>query len=629
LSEINEQLVATLPAEPMRTHRLLSMAALIVLWGSLWLVYRPALHAPMIWDDQASIEVNSSIVKLQPLIGNLQNPGPLNPVPGGPTAGRPLVNLTLAINYHFGKFDPLGYHVLNLIVHMLSALVLWRAATRLLRLEHFQGRFDSAAEWLGFAAALIWALHPLSSEAVQYITQRTELLVGLCYLATIYFSLRWWSSHGIVWLILASAACCCGMACKEVMATAPLMALLLDRTLLSGSFATAMRRSWKLYVGLALGWVVLFALNHNSPRTNTAGFSIPDLPPAAWWMTQCKVLWIYLKLSVWPWPLLIHYDVPMLSFSSAWPWILASGAVVVVTLILLWRGNAIGMAGAWVLGILSPTSIVPLLYEVAQERRMYLPTAAIVLLLVAGGYWMLRKLDISHAAFVIAAMTFATSITFAAVNRHRLNFYLDPVALWRQAVDLQPSDYLAHDNLGYELSKLHHTDEAIAQYQRTLQLNPKITQAYNGLGLAFASMGQNDLAIVDFQKAHEMDPYDPDVQNNLGNILFQVGRFQEAIAQFQQVMANHPAYVEAHNNLGAALAKLGRNREAARQYLIALQLKPDYTRAYMNLTVAYMELQQPKLAVAAASKALELAQAQNDTKTAEQIQAWLSHNPGQ
>ncbi len=123
----------------------LLLAALALLIGAVWMVYGRAVDSPFLFDDRISVLGNPSIVRLWPLIGDAEQRGPLNPPRSLPTSGRPLVNFSLALNYHFGQLDPVGYHVFNLIVHVLSALLLMAIVRRTLRLDYFQGRFDRAS----------------------------------------------------------------------------------------------------------------------------------------------------------------------------------------------------------------------------------------------------------------------------------------------------------------------------------------------------------------------------------------------------------------------------------------------------------------------------------------------------
>ena len=207
---------------------------MLVLGVAVFVVYYPAVHGPFIFDDFDTIVDNPSIRQLWPLVGSGENSGPLNPPETSPAHGRPFVNLALAVNYAFGGHDPYGYRVVHMFVHLLSAMLLWVIVARTLRLDYFEGRFDRFAEPLSFAAALVWALHPLNTESVVYVTQRTELMMGMFYLVTLYCSMRYWATERSGWrttyVVLATLACVSGMLCKEMMASAPAMVLLYERT---------------------------------------------------------------------------------------------------------------------------------------------------------------------------------------------------------------------------------------------------------------------------------------------------------------------------------------------------------------------------------------------------------------
>ncbi len=568
---------------------------MVFLAGMVWLIYGRTTSSPFIFDDYFSILTNSSIVRLWPLIGDSEQPGPLNPPAQMPAAGRPLVNLSLALNYNFGQLDPTGYHIFNLIVHMLSALLLMAIVRRSLRLEYFGGRFDHVSGPLAFLVALLWAVHPLQTESVIYITQRTELMVGCFYLATLYGSLRYWAAPTpagrTVWLTLATLTCLAGMASKEAMVTAPVVVLLFERTFLAGSFRQALRRSWSLYVGLCLGWALLLALNYGGPRSGSAGFHLP-LPAYAWWLTQTKVLLMYLKLVVWPWPLSIHYEMPYLtSPAAAWPWLLPVALLTIATVILFWQRKAIGFVGTCVLVILSPTLVVPIITEVAAERRMYLPLAALSALVVVGCYWLseqMRKRLVGATGrwpvgFVAAASILV--VAFTLVSIHRLAAYHDGLTLWQDAVANEPDDPIIHNNLGLQLANAGRLPDAIKEYEISLKLKPDYASAYYNMGIALANDGRSQEAVASFEEALRLKP-DPLIHNNLGLALYGAGRIQQAVEHYQKALRLKPDYPEAHNNLGVALVNDGQTQEGIKRFERALRLKPDYAEAHVNLGLA-------------------------------------------
>ena len=205
-----------MPATARRTRGLavlLIAAALIVYGNSLW--------GTFIFDDQNSILGNPQVRRVWPLWNAFTAPA------NTPVAGRPVVALSLAINYALGGLDGRGYHAWNVGVHMLCALVLFGIIRRTLGRSPLRERFGVASDGIAAASALIWLVHPLQTEVVNYVTQRTESTMALFYLFTLYAAIRaldaerpaWW--HGVSVL-----SCAMGMASKEVMVTAPLMVVL-------------------------------------------------------------------------------------------------------------------------------------------------------------------------------------------------------------------------------------------------------------------------------------------------------------------------------------------------------------------------------------------------------------------
>ncbi|MES1167228.1 MAG: hypothetical protein ABUL68_04430, partial [Pseudomonadota bacterium] len=216
--------------------------------------YFNSFSVPFIFDDAASIAQNSTIRHLSQLGNVLSGP------PWGALTvnGRPLLNLTLALNYALGGLAVGGYHGVNLAIHILAGLTLFGIVRRTLQQARLAGRFGEAALPLALCVALIWTLHPLQTEAVTYVVQRAESQMGLLYLLTLYAFIRGAASaRPEKWYALSVLCCALGMMAKEVMVSAPLMVLLYDRTFVAGSFGRAWRERWRWYGGLAATWLVL------------------------------------------------------------------------------------------------------------------------------------------------------------------------------------------------------------------------------------------------------------------------------------------------------------------------------------------------------------------------------------
>lgn len=533
--------------------------ALVVLAVATWAIYGRALAAPFIFDDQYSLLQNRSITSLWPLIGDGDGRGPLNPPRESPTAARPLANLTFALNYHFVRLDPRGYRVVNLLIHLVNGMLLWAIVRRTLRLPRFGGTFDRSAGWMALAAALLWTVHPLVTETVVYITQRTELLVACFYLLTLYSSLRYWSADSIqtrrIWLALTCIACLAGATSKEVFATAPLVVLLFEWTFLGGTPREIARRSWPLYVTLATSWLVLAAMQLNSPRSESAGFSL-GVSLVDWWTTQAEIFLMYLKLAVWPSPLVIHYEWPGLeTLSSGWPAVLVVAFLGAATLALVWQRRASGYLAACVFAVLAPTHLIPIITEIAAERRMYLPLAALVTLALVGGYYLATRIASKESARKLSLFAFAALVlAYGAVSFQRVGDYQDDVLLWRQVVGLQPHNHVAHTNLAGALAARRESAAAIAQYREALRLKPEFTEGRYSFGMALAATGQLDEAIAELRRVVEEMPEAYRIRNNLGVVLFSAGRLPEAIAEFEKTLELQPDFTEARDNLNRARA---------------------------------------------------------------------------
>ena len=210
------------------------------------LAYRNSFSGPFIFDDLA-ISQNPTIRELWPIWKPLCPPNH-----GEPVTGRPLLNLSFAVNYAVSGLNVRGYHVANLAIHVLAALLLFGILRRTFLLRSLGNSQIPTPIYFALAIALLWAVHPLQTESVTYIVQRAESLVGLFYLLTLYCFIRgatW--GRGRYWYAAAVLACLLGMASKEVMVSAPLIVLLYDRAFLAGSLREAWRRRYGFYLALA------------------------------------------------------------------------------------------------------------------------------------------------------------------------------------------------------------------------------------------------------------------------------------------------------------------------------------------------------------------------------------------
>jgi Flp pilus assembly protein TadD len=589
---------------------------LIVLAGAL--TYANSLSGPMLFDDQSAILDNPQIRHLWPITAALAPPR------ASVLANRPIVNVSFAINYAIGGLSVRGYHIGNISLHILSALVLFGIIRITLTTPRLRDRFATASDGIALASALIWMVHPLHTESIDYVTQRTELMMGLFYLLTLYCSIRAaGSSARDRWYAAAIVSCLFGMACKESMVTAPLVVVLYDRVFLFDSAREAWRSRKILYAGLALGWLEFAALV--PPRAGTVGFSA-GVSVWTYLLNQAQMITRYLELTLWPQALVLDYGPARpLVLMNVLPQAFLVVALVTLTAIALVARPMAGFLGAWFFITLAPSSsFVPIVTEVGAERRMYLPLAGVVVLAVIGGYLALEKVAdrvVSRARVLgaLAALSLViVSLGWATMLRNR--DYGSSVSLLQTSVDRWPHGR-AHFNLAAVLKEQGNADKAIAHlragviddpqaqyvlgselYDRgqfdeaikelrgfidRISRNPASTYesvvARNLLALSLAQQGKLPLAVDEFRIALQMDPANAGLHGNLAFILLQQNDFEGARQHYEVYLTGQAGNAFVLTNLGIALQALGRVDEAKDRFRQALAIDPNYVEARTGL----------------------------------------------
>jgi tetratricopeptide (TPR) repeat protein len=590
--------------------------AIVLLIGGGTAVYLNSLTAPFVFDDLSAIVSNGSIRTLWPPWTAL------SPPTGGSLTveGRPVLNLSLALNYALGGLDVRGYHTVNIAIHVLAALALFGVVRQTFLTPRLAPRLGPAATLLACAVALIWEAHPLQTESVTYVVQRAESLMGLFYLLTMYAFVRYAAAQPgnqrharCVWLPIAVTACWLGMATKEVMASAPVMVLLYDRTFIAGSF----RRIWerrRLPYGLLGGsWILLTSLiaSGGGNRSGIFGFGLG----ASWWeywLTQCIAIVHYLRLAIWPHPLVFEYGV----FSVADPMrVVLPGllllAFVTGTVMGLRRNAVLGFLGFWFFALLAPTSIVPSTTQMIVEHRMYLSLAAVVSLLVGSSYIALERLNRTSVGstserpgrlFVAAWM--AIAIAFGGLTLRRNEDYKSAIDLWRDTVAKRPENFLAHHLLGTALEEAGEFDAGVAHYREALQLEPRFFRSHASLGALFLRTGRRNEADQHFLAALKLQPDNPELHEYRGILLTQDKRFHEAIVHLEKALTLEPEREVTRYNLAHALASAGRHAEAVFQYRKVVHARPDFVEGHYNLANALVAIGEQTDALASYETAL-------------------------
>ena len=576
------------------------------------LAYAGSLSGPFILDDLVSIVDNQQVREWWDLDTVLFPRREL------PTAGRPLVNFSFAINYALGGLDPRGYHVANLALHLLCGLLVFAIVRRTLQLPSLKEQFvfrlkpEATGLNLGFAAALLWTLHPLNTEAVNYVTQRTELMMAFFYLLTLYASIRAVATSSRTWPSIAVVSCFAGMACKESMVTAPLVVMLYDAVFVFASPRKALSERWRFYAALCMSWILLAALVWPGPRVRSAGFST-GLSPWTYLLNQTVMISRYLELALWPRALVVNYGWPVpLTLRDVWPYALFVAGLLTLTAGALARRPKWGFLGAWFFMTLAPSSsIIPIATEVGAERRMYLPLVAIVVLAVVSVSFV-KRLGTPAGAVTLAVVAALFSMGIVARNRE----YASPVLLARVTVERYPTSS-AHHMLGVALLVAGDRDAAMRELRQAI---PGAPRAHYTLGVELLKEGRASEAIDQLQAFVREEPNLVDAisaRQLLGRTLAQQQRWPEAIAQERQVLTMNPSEgqrLDTHALLAEALFGAEKFQEAIAHCLEYLRVRPHDGRVLTRLGISLIATGRLEEAIAAFRRAADAAPTDADAQ---------------
>lgn len=569
------------------------------------LVYSNSFAGPFQYDDAHDIRDNLSIRRLWPLRDIFF-------VPGQGFMSRPIANLSFALNYATGGFDTFHFHLTNLAIHVGAALAFLGVLRRTLVLPVFRGTFGAAIPTLSLVTAAAWALHPLLTESVSYITQRYESLMGLFVMLTFYAVVRMaGSSTPNRWALLGSISCLFALGSKEVAVSVPILVLLFDRIFLADSFREAWRKRWVLYLGLLVAWACFFYVQTHTAGRVFAGFGLTT----PWWryaLNQPPVILHYLRLAVWPYPLNFDYYWPVATtVRELAPGLAIIGGLLGLTLWSLVKRPMLGFLSLSFFFILAPTSSVMPILDLAVEHRMYLPLAPLIVLLVMTAHHAvtagpLRDLSPRIKQFCLLILVAGILSAFGTLTYLRNEDYKNPIDLWRDAAEKSPKNPRAHHNHAFALAEAGYIELATKAYRRALELAPEAPLFHTNFGVFLGKIKKHEESLEHLRLAVKLEPGNYKNYLNLGIGHWQKGSLDNAITCFLGALEVDPNAAKAYSLLGMAKmdkSQLDDSRKALAKAIELDSLNPSY-RYQFGLVM--LKLNDSKRADAAFKDAIRL-----------------------
>ena len=524
----------------------------IFLLAAVIVVYLPALSGGFLWDDDSYVTGSRTI-------GTAEGFRAIWLEPGATTQYYPLVHTFFWVEEKLWGFRPFGYHLVNVLLHGLGALMLGFVLKRL------------ALPGAWFAAAL-FALHPVHVESVAWITERKNVLSGLFYFSAMLAWLRWSAGAGRRWYAVALLLFIFALFSKTVTATLPAALLLL----VWWKRGEVRRREFVSLLpfflcGIALGagtiWIERSVLGAQGVEWS--------LSPAGRLLLAGRALFFYAGKLAWPSNLTFIYPRWEINPSSVTAAVFPAAAIAIFGLLYGVRrkiGRGPLTAALFFAGTLVPAlgfiDVYPFRYSFVADHFQYLASAGPLALFAAILY---RRAP----ARLRLSLSLPVLLLLALLTWRQCGVYHDLETLWRDTIAKNDTCWMAHNNLGRLLASEMRTGEAIEQYEAALRIRPGYDKALNNLGLAFESEGRGDEAIARYREAIGSNPASASARSNLGLALLGTGRTEEAIEHLAAALKTRPRAPELHTNLAIALARAGRIAEAERGFREAVRLAPN------------------------------------------------------
>ena len=581
--------------------------ALVAIFVIVLAIYSNTFHASWQFDDEINILKNEPLNLNELSCQNLKKTF-FASLDGTKTIYRPIACLSFALNYFFGKDNVFGYHVVNLIIHVLAAFFLFFFLYETLNLPLLKARYGPNSYSIALLATVLWAINPVQIQAVTYIVQRMASMAGMFYIISMYFYLRGRTSEHralqSLYFSLCFFAAVLAFGSKENAAMLPISIFLFDLVLIQGLTKENIKRNSivllvliliPLILALVLNGPSIFSIKHLLSGYEKRAFTLMERL-----LTEPRIILLYISLLLYPMPdrLCINHDIAISHNLIDPPTTIVSILIILGILCL-----SILKSRKWpfisyciiffFINHLIESSVIPL--ELVFEHRNYIPSmlffaaVAILLLRALQLFSNKRSMQTIISIFIILVLVGQGHSTFV-----RNVIWKTEESLWMDAVDKNPKLPRPYHNLAKYYGDMGNREKEMTLYHKALTLTrgpncPSHHMTHYNLALEYISLDQKEKALEHLRKAIELAPWFSSAYNNLGVLMMKQGKYDEAFDNFIGALSQDENSAIAHNNLAFILLKRGRLDEALSESRKALALKKDFTRAFYNLGIIYKQ----------------------------------------
>jgi tetratricopeptide (TPR) repeat protein len=540
----------------------------LLLVGAVIIAYQPVWHAGFIWDDDTFL-VNNPLIKqangLYQFWFTTKAPDYF-----------PLTSTTLWLEWRLWGTNPLGYHAVNVLLHALSTVLIWRVLARL----------KIPGAWL---AAALFAVHPVNVESVAWITERKNTLAMLFYITSLFFYLRFEDTDQWLLYVIALGSFVLALLSKTAVVPLPVVLLGLAWWQRDKISSRDVRLVLPFFgVAVLMGLITIWFQSHNAIGSEVVR---ADNIWSRLAVAGCAV-WFYLYKALLPVNLIFVYPKWQIDATKLLSYV--PGLLVLAVAVVLWHYRK-GWGKAWLFGlgyfvvmllpVLGFINIYFMQYSLVADHWQYFAIMGPIGLVAAGITWASDRLK--KNVFLVPVFSVILLLILGVLTWRQAFNYSDSETLWKMTIARNPDCWMAHDSLGNSFKEKGQFYEAVNQYQEAIRLNPNYPGAYYNRGIAYTKLGQYQLAIESYNEAIRRTPDNAFYYNNRGSAYYKLGQYQHAFDDFSQAIRFKPDYANAYYNRGVAYSRSDQYPLAIEDFNKAIQLTPDNADAYNNRGIVY------------------------------------------
>lgn len=567
---------------------LIALSLLVIVTAA---IYHNSLDTSFHFDDHYAIEENRNIKNLSDLRTIITF-----------SSTRPLLFLTFALNHHFSGLNTWGYHLFNLLFHIFNGCLIYFIIS--ITYKNFispDRQTGKRGNIIALFSSLLFAVHPIQTEAVSYIISRSSVLSTFFYLLGIYLFIQFSGKRGEKvdrWLFYLGSILCfiLGMLTKEILITLPVILIIYDYCFISSAnyreFLPRLTRYHLPFLLMILGFFIFRKF-----LVGTLGNPADVRPVFTNLITEGRVIVNYFRLLLFPVNLNPDPDFPIIrAGAEKLPFIISIAMIIfllIISLRLYSSNRSMFFGASWFFITILPTSSIIPLRDVMAEHRLYLPSIGFFLVfsvvINAGfehcrGRLSFRRMENLFFLGLVALFSF---YCLGTVRRNLV--WKDEVSLWKDTVKKSPNKARPHNNFGLALKIEGLPQKAKTHYFRALKLYPDYADAHYNLGLIYYDEGEKDKALKEFKETIRIQADYAKAHYNSGIVLMEKKLLDEAIKEYRETIRIDPYFINAYNNLGLVYVRKGLLDQGIEQYRRGLRVDPNSQMLRTNLGSAYYE----------------------------------------